>query len=122
MGSHSSPCRAAVPPAEQGGVKGLQARVAIEPKAQPAYRELLKFLRTTNPTHHREPCCREPARRQGLLTRQDPRVHALDRTRKQSTAGLSEVAKIHAQMLEVDEAKTWVTGDFPAFLQFLRTL
>ena len=35
--------------------------------------------------------------------------------------GLSEVAKIHAQMLEVMKEIAGFKGDFPAFLKFLRT-
>ena len=112
---------AAVPPAEQEALKA-QARTAIETQAQPAYRELLKFLREDYIPHTTETLAAESLPdgkayyraqiREFTTLDMDPEaIHQL---------GLSEVAKIHAQMLQVMK-ETGFKGDFPAFLAFLRT-
>ncbi len=112
---------AAVPPAEQEALRA-QARIAIETKAQPAYRDLLKFLRDEYIPHTTETLAAESLPdgkayyraqiKEFTTLDMDPEaIHQL---------GLSEVAKIHAQMLEVMK-ETGFKGDFPAFLHFLRT-
>jgi uncharacterized protein (DUF885 family) len=112
---------AAVPAAEQEALKA-QAKAAIETKVQPAYRELLVFLRDEYIPHTTETLAAESLPdgkayyraqiREFTTLDMDPEaIHQL---------GLSEVAKIHAQMLDVMK-ETGFKGDFPAFLQFLRT-
>jgi uncharacterized protein (DUF885 family) len=112
---------AAVPPAEQEALRA-QARVAIETKVQPAYRDLLKFLHDDYIPHTTETLAAESLPdgkayyraqiREFTTLDMDPEaIHQL---------GLSEVAKIHAQMLDVMK-ETGFKGDFPAFLTFLRT-
>jgi uncharacterized protein (DUF885 family) len=112
---------AAVPPAEQAALRA-QARVAIETQAQPAYRELLTFLREDYIPHTTQALAAESLPdgkayyraqiREFTTLDMDPEaIHQL---------GLSEVAKIHAQMLEVMQ-ETGFKGDFPAFLAYLRS-
>jgi uncharacterized protein (DUF885 family) len=112
---------AAVPLAEQEALKA-QARVAIETKARPAYRALLTFLRDEYIPHTTETLAAEnlpdgkayyraQIREYTTLDMDPEAIHQL---------GLSEVAKIHARMLEVMK-ETGFKGDFPAFLAFLRT-
>jgi uncharacterized protein (DUF885 family) len=112
---------AAVPLAEQEALRA-QARTAIETQAQPAYRDLLKFLREDYIPHTTETLAAESLPdgkayyraqiREFTTLDMDPEaIHQL---------GLSEVAKIHAQMLQVMK-ETGFKGDFPAFLAYLRT-
>jgi uncharacterized protein (DUF885 family) len=112
---------AAVPAAEQAALRA-QARQAIETKAQPAYRALLTFLRDDYIPHTTQTLAAESLPdgkayyraqiREFTTLDMDPEaIHQL---------GLSEVAKIHARMLEVMK-ETGFKGDFPAFLAFLRT-
>lgn len=112
---------ASVPAAEQAALQA-QAKAVLTQKVQPAYRELLTYLRTdyipqSNPTLAAEALpdgkayYRAQIREFTTLDMDPDAIHQL---------GLSEVAKIHAQMLEVMQA-TGFKGDFPAFLTFLRT-
>ena len=112
---------AAVPPAEQEALRA-QARIAIETKAQPAYRDLLRFLRDDYIPHTTQTLAAESLpdgkayyraqiKEFTTLDLEPEAIHQL---------GLSEVAKIHAQMLDVMK-ETGFKGDFPAFLTFLRT-
>ncbi|MCI3134308.1 DUF885 domain-containing protein [Phenylobacterium aquaticum] len=112
---------ASIPAADQARLKA-KALAAIESSVIPAYAELLTFMRTTY----------LPAARADLAaeTLPDGRAYyqskikeftTLDMTADQIHAlGLSEVAKIHAQMLDVMK-ETGFQGDFPAFLTYLRT-
>ncbi|HLZ75132.1 DUF885 domain-containing protein [Phenylobacterium sp.] len=112
---------ASVPPAEQEALRA-QARAAIEGQVQPAYRSLLSFLREDYIPHANLALAAEDLPdgkayyraqiKEFTTLDMDPEaIHQL---------GLSEVAKIHAQMLVVMK-ETGFQGDFPAFLNFLRT-
>jgi uncharacterized protein (DUF885 family) len=111
----------AIPAAEQ---QQLQAEAvdAINKSVVPAYAELLKFIRDQY-----IPGCRTTLAAEAL-----PDGKALYRSKiKEFTTldldpdtihkmGLAEVADIHAHMLDVMH-QTGFTGDFPAFLHYLRT-
>ncbi len=112
---------ASVSPADQAALRE-QARAAIEGKVQPAYRSLLTFLRNDYIPHATDRLAAEDLPdgkayyraqiKEFTTSDMDPEaIHQL---------GLSEVAKIHAQMLTVMK-ETGFKGDFPAFLTFLRT-
>lgn len=98
------------------------ALAAIRDQAQPAYREMLEFMRGTYVPQARRslgaselPGGREFYRakiREFTTLDEDPgKIHAF---------GEAEVARLHAQMLEVMH-ETGFTGEFPQFLKFLRT-
>ncbi len=98
------------------------ALAAIRDQAQPAYREMLEFMRGTYVPQARRslgaselPGGREFYRakiREFTTLDEDPgKIHAF---------GEAEVARLHAQMLEVMR-ETGFTGEFPQFLKFLRT-
>lgn len=107
--------------AEQESLRA-EAVKTIRDTVQPAYRELLKFMRTEY----------VPAMRQTLAAEQLPegtafyRSKILEYTTLDMTPqaihelGEKEVARLHAQMQEVMQ-ETGFKGDFPAFLQFLRS-
>ena len=112
---------ASVTPADREAFRA-QAKDVLRTQVQPAYRTLLAFLRQdyiprTTPTLAAEALPDGPAYyraqiREFTTLDMDPEaIHQL---------GLSEVAKIHAQMLEVMR-ETSFRGDFPAFLAFLRS-
>jgi uncharacterized protein (DUF885 family) len=112
---------AAVSPADQATLKA-EAKTTIERTVMPAYAKLLTFLDTEYIPHTTETLAAEALPdgkayyraqiKEFTTLDMDPEaIHQL---------GLSEVAKIHAQMLEVMK-ETGFKGDFPAFLQFLRT-
>lgn len=99
-----------------------EAIKAIRDKVQPAYVELLKFMRTeyvpgTRATLAAEdlPNGREYYRAKirefTTLDMDAAAIHAL---------GQAEVARLHAEMLSAMK-ETGFRGDFPAFMQFLRT-
>jgi uncharacterized protein (DUF885 family) len=99
-----------------------QALKTIRDKVQPAYVELLKFMRTeyvpgTRVTLAAEdlPNGREYYRAKirefTTLEMDAAAIHAL---------GQAEVAQLHAEMLTAMK-ETGFVGDFPAFMQFLRT-
>jgi uncharacterized protein (DUF885 family) len=112
---------AAVPAAEQAALRA-SARAAIEGKVQPAYRSLLTFLRNDYIPHATEHLAAEDLPDGKAYYRaQIKEFTTLDMDPEQiHQLGLAEVAKIHAQMLDVMK-ETGFNGDFPAFLTFLRT-
>ncbi|MBS0331255.1 MAG: DUF885 family protein [Proteobacteria bacterium] len=110
-----------VTPAEQAQLKA-EARQAFESQVRPAYVKLLAFLDNDYIPHATDRLAAEDLPdgkayyraqiKEFTTLDMDPEaIHQL---------GLSEVAKIHAQMLDVMK-ETGFQGDFPAFLQFLRT-
>ena len=112
---------AAIPAAEQAALQA-QARAAIDGRVRPAYAALLVFLRQDSVPHATATLAAEALPdgkayyrsqiREFTTLDMDPEaIHQL---------GLSEVARIHAQMVSVMK-ETGFTGDFPAFLTFLRT-
>lgn len=112
---------AAIPAAEQEALRA-EARKAFQDQVRPAYATLLGFVRDEYILHTTETLAAEalpdgPAYyraqiREFTTLDMDPEaIHQL---------GLSEVAKIHAQMLDVMK-ETGFQGDFPAFLAYLRS-
>jgi uncharacterized protein (DUF885 family) len=112
---------ASIPAAEQEVLRA-QARAAILGKVKPAYASLLTFVRDDYIPHATEVLAAEalpdgPAyyrtqiREFTTLDMAPEDIHQL---------GLAEVAKIHAQMLDVMK-ETGFKGTFPEFLAFLRT-
>ena len=110
-----------VPPAERAALRE-QAIAVIRDTVQPAYRELLTFMRTEYLPGTRTSLAaydlpdgaayyRAKIREFTTLDRAPEAIHAF---------GESEVARLHAQMLEAMRDSGF-TGDFPAFLVFLRT-
>jgi uncharacterized protein (DUF885 family) len=108
-------------PAEQAGLRE-QAVSTIRDNVQPAYRELLKFMRTeylpgtrTTLAAYDLPDGRayyQSKIREFTTLDQDPAaIHAF---------GETEVERLHQEMLAVMK-ETGFTGDFAAFLKFLRT-
>ena len=109
-----------ISPEDQARLRA-DAVAVIRDVVQPAYRELLKFMR-----EEYVPGCRTTLAAQDLpdgaafykskikefttLDMAPAEIHAF---------GESEVARLHAQMLAVMQ-ETGFKGDFPAFLQFLR--
>ncbi len=98
-----------------------QALQHIRDEVIPAYAKLLKFFRDEYVPEARttlaaeampdgEPFYRQQIREYTTLDLSPDRIHQI---------GLEQVAKIHAQMLEVMK-DTGFNGDFPAFLAFLR--
>jgi uncharacterized protein (DUF885 family) len=110
-----------VSPADQAALKA-QARQVFESTVRPAYAKLLAFLDTDYVPHATEVLAAEALPDGKAYYRaQIKEFTTLDMDPEQiHQLGLSEVAKIHAQMLEVMK-ETGFQGDFPAFLQFLRT-
>jgi uncharacterized protein (DUF885 family) len=112
---------AAIPAAEQDALR-QQAVAAIRESVQPAYAAVLKFVREEY----------VPRARATLAAERLPNGKAyyqskiVEFTTTSMTAdqihrlGLSEMAKIRAEM-QVAIAQSGFEGDFPAFLQFLRT-
>jgi uncharacterized protein (DUF885 family) len=99
-----------------------QAIAVIGDTVQPAYRELLKFMRTEYLPGTRTSLAaydlpdgqafyRSKIREFTTLDEDPAAIHAF---------GESEVARLHGQMLAVMK-ETGFKGDFPAFLKFLRT-
>jgi uncharacterized protein (DUF885 family) len=112
---------ASIPAAEQAALKA-EAKRAIEGRVIPAYGKLLVFLDSDYVPHTTEKLAAEDLPdgkayyraqiREFTTLDMDPdAIHEL---------GLREVAKIHAQMLDVMK-ETGFQGDFPAFLAFLRS-
>jgi uncharacterized protein (DUF885 family) len=109
-----------VPEADQVNLRA-QAIAVIRESVQPAYRELLKFMRTEYLPGTRTSLAaydlpdgkafyRAKIREFTTLDEDPVAIHAF---------GESEVARLHAQMLGVMK-ETGFKGDFPAFLKFLR--
>ncbi len=110
-----------VPEAERVSLRA-QAISAIQESVLPAYRELLKFMRSeylpgtrTSLAAYDLPDGKayyQAKIREFTTLDQDPaEIHAF---------GESEVGRLHEQMLGVMQ-ESGFTGDFPAFLKFLRT-
>src|ERR1700728_2925290 len=110
-----------VPEAEQITLR-KQAINTIRDSVQPAYRDLLRFMRTEYLPGTRTTLAaydlpdgrayyRAKIREYTTLDEDPAAIHAF---------GESEVARLHEQMLGVMK-ETGFTGDFPAFLKFLRT-
>jgi len=110
-----------VAPAEQAALRA-EAKQVIEHTVQPAYGKLLTFLDTEYIPHTTEVLAAEALPDGKAYYRaQIKEFTTLDMDPEQiHQLGLSEVAKIHAQMLVVMK-ETGFKGDFPAFLQYLRT-
>lgn len=110
-----------IPAAEQEALRA-EARATITGKVQPAYARLLGFLRTDYIPHTTETL--------GAESLPDGKAYYRSKIREFTTLdmdpeaihelGLKEVARIHAEMLTT-MAETGFKGDFPAFLQYLRT-
>jgi uncharacterized protein (DUF885 family) len=110
-----------VPEADKAGLRAEAIRT-IQGSVQPAYAKLLTFMRTEY----------LPATRTTLAAYDlpDGRAYYQAKIREFTTLdedpaaihafGESEVARLHEQMLGVMK-ETGFTGDFPAFLKFLRT-
>ena len=112
---------APVPQEQRAGLRE-QALAAIRESVQPAYRELLAFMRTEYLPGTRKSIAaydlpdgkafyRAKIREFTTLDSDPAQIHAF---------GESEVARLHDQMLAVMK-DTGFTGDYPAFLQFLRS-
>lgn len=112
---------ATIPADEQARLRA-EAVEAIRQDVQPAYRDLLAFWTKDYVPHARTTLAAEALPNGHAFYRQqileyttldlDPaEVHRF---------GMAEVAKLHAQMLDVMK-ETGFKGDFPAFLQYLRT-
>ncbi|MGO9514333.1 MAG: DUF885 domain-containing protein, partial [Steroidobacteraceae bacterium] len=110
-----------VPPADQASLRA-QAISTIRESVQPAYAELLTFMRSEYLPGTRtslaaydlpdgEAYYRAKIREYTTLDRDPAAIHAF---------GEAEVARLREQMLAVIN-ETGFTGDFPAFLVFLRT-
>jgi uncharacterized protein (DUF885 family) len=112
---------ATIPPATQAAMRS-EARQAIEQQVLPAYRNLLAYLRTDYIPHARTTLAAEALPDGRAWYAQQIKAYAtVNLTPDQIHAiGLAEVAKIHAEMLEVMK-QAGFQGDLPAFLHFLRT-
>src|SRR5436190_5553116 len=112
---------ASIPVAEQAALRA-EAKAAIETKVKPAYATLLTFLRDEYIPHTTEVLAAERQPDGAAYYRaQIKEFSTLDMAPEAiHQLGLSEVAKIHAQMLDVMK-ETGFAGDFPAFLTYLRT-
>jgi uncharacterized protein (DUF885 family) len=110
-----------IPPAEQAKLKAEAAQV-IRDIVQPAYAELLKFFRDEYVPHTRTTLAAYDLPEGKAFYQQTIREYTtLDLTPEEiHKIGLDEVAKLHAQMVDVMK-ETGFKGDFPAFLHFLRT-
>ncbi|MBL8556974.1 MAG: DUF885 family protein, partial [Phenylobacterium sp.] len=112
---------ASIPVAEQAALKA-QAKSVIEGQVKPAYATLLTFLRDeyipkTTDTLAAEALPDGKAYYQAQIKE----FATVEMTPEQiHTLGLSEVAKIRAQMEEVRK-ETGFQGDLPAFFAYLRT-
>ena len=110
-----------VPPADQEKLKTEAAQV-IREIVQPAYAELLKFFRDDYLPHCRTSIAAEALPDGKNYYRQKIREFTtLDLSSEEiHQTGRSEVEKLHAQMVEA-MYETGFKGEFPAFLEFLRT-
>jgi uncharacterized protein (DUF885 family) len=110
-----------VPEADQARLR-VEAVSAIRDAVQPAYRELLTFMRTEYLPGTRTTLAaydlpdgkayyRAKIREFTTLDREPDAIHSF---------GESEVARLHEQMLAAMK-ESGFSGDFPAFLTFLRT-
>src|ERR1700754_2244652 len=109
-------------PAKDAEALRADARKAIAQGVIPAYGKLLAFFRTEYVPGARRTLAAESLPDGKAYYRQQIREYTtLDLSPDEIHAiGLREVAKIHEAMLET-MTTTGFKGDFPAFLQFLRT-
>jgi len=112
---------ASIPAAEQAALKA-EAKAVIEGKVKPAYATLLGFLRDEYIPRTTEALAAESLPDGPAYYRaQIKEFSTLDMAPEDiHQLGLKEVAKIHAQMLDVMK-ETGFQGDFPAFLAYLRS-
>lgn len=112
---------ASIPTAEQAALRA-QARAAIEGKVRPAYATLLGFVRDDYIPHATDNLAAEALPDGPAYYRaQIKEFTTLDMAPEDiHQLGLAEVAKIHAQMLEVMK-ETGFKGTFPEFLAYLRS-
>ncbi len=110
-----------IPAAIQAALRA-EARTAIADEALPAYRRLLAYLRDDYIPHARTSLAAEALPDGKAWYAAQIREYAtVDQTPDQIHAtGLAEVAKIRAEMDAIIR-QTGFTGDFPAFLAYLRT-
>jgi uncharacterized protein (DUF885 family) len=110
-----------IPAAEQAALKA-EAKRTIESEVQPAYVTLLKFLRETYIPHTTDTLAAEALPDgKAYYQAQIKEFATVDMTPEQiHQLGLSEVAKIRAQMMDVMR-ETGFSGDLPAFFAYLRT-
>ena len=112
---------AAIPAAEQDALR-LAAVAAIRDGVQPAYAALLRFMREEYVPHAREALAAESlpdgkAYYQSKIMEFTTMSLTADQIHQ---IGLSEMAKIRAEMQQAI-AQAQFKGDFPAFLEFLRS-
>ena len=112
---------ATISPATQAAMRA-EAKQAIDQQDLPAYRNLLAYLRTDYIPHARTTLAAEALPDGKAWYAQQIKAYAtVDLTPDQiHQIGLDEIAKIHAEMLEVMK-QAGFQGDLPAFLHFLRT-
>jgi uncharacterized protein (DUF885 family) len=112
---------ASIPADEQAKLKAEGAQ-AIRDYVIPAHREFLAFMQDEYVPHARTTLAAEALPDGEAYYRQQIHEYTtLDMTPDEiHELGLKEVARIHAEMLEAMR-KTGFQGDFPAFLQYLRT-
>jgi uncharacterized protein (DUF885 family) len=112
---------ASISAAEQAALRA-EAKAAIEGKVQPAYRQLLAFLRDEYIPHTTETLAAEAQPDGAAYYRaQIKEFSTLDMDPEAiHQLGLKEVARIRAEMEGVMK-ETGFAGDFPAFLTYLRT-
>jgi len=112
---------ATIPAAEQEALRG-EARQAIAQDVVPAYARLLAYWRDDYVPHANTVLAAEKLPDGVAYYRAQIRKYTtLDLTPDQiHQIGLDEMASIHAEMLAVMK-QVGFKGDFPAFLQFLRT-
>jgi len=110
-----------IPPEEQKKFQADGAR-AIREHVIPAYANLLKFFRDDYVPHARKTLAAEALPDGKAFYRQQIREYTtLDLDPEAiHEIGLKEVARIDAEM-QATMKETGFTGDFPAFLKFLRT-
>ena len=109
-------------PADTQARLRADARQAISSKVIPAYAKLLKFFRDDYMRHARKTLAAESMPDGKAWYRQQIKEYTtLDLDPEAiHQIGLKEVARIDAQM-QATMKKSGFTGDFPAFLKFLRT-
>ncbi|WP_313174723.1 DUF885 domain-containing protein [Massilia sp.] len=112
---------AAIPAAEQAALRA-QAVAAIRSQVQPAYARVLTFMREEYMPGARDVLAAErlpdgKAYYQSKIVEFTTTSLSADEIHR---IGLAEMAKIRAEMADTIR-QTGFTGDFPAFLQFLRT-
>ena len=112
---------AAIPAATQDALRGDAAR-AIREHVIPAYAKLLKFFRDDYVPHARRTLAAEKLPDGKAYYRQQIREYTTLDLDPQAIheIGLQEVARIDAEM-QATMRSTGFEGDFPAFLEFLRT-